>query len=624
DSAPENVAGTKVSSGNRKEATRLYKAGVQAGLKGNYGDAADKFIQSLALNPANADAHFSLAHAYVDMGRWGEGMEALRTALRLDPKDAAAYELLGFAQSKLGDYKQAVESFRQAVLLKPDFIEARYNLGNAFYKLGQYSAAVAYYNEVAGLRGNEAAPFNDLGASYAQMNRDHEAFQAFKRAIQNKSNNAPAHNNIALIHYRQGHFVEAVDAFKRALEFDPANPVIRRNLDMALARQNGVAETAAQSATAPGVRPGMNSGDKRIIESNQWLVRTFLDQETTKPVTPSISPQPAPLTQTVASTSNRLPLPDASVKKNSSPPPAVTPTVQQPQTSETAKTKNQMAANRPAASSPDTTAGNNGANNPNAPTSVYRIGAGDMLDVRLLNRPANGSTLFTVLAGGLLEYPLLGAPLMVSGMTTDEIDERLTAEIERRGVVRDPEVIVSVREYASHVVIVSGLVNDPGNKVLRREAIPLYVVLADAQPKPEAGRVEITSHQTGQRTVIDLTDQSANNMLVYPGDVLNVVTRPQLFYFIGGNVGEPGQKDFHPGLTLTQSVLAAGGSLQEGQTSAKATNGVTAPTGKTEIRVTRQSADGRLNTLKFNLREIMTGKIPDPILQAGDRVEVGK
>ena len=241
-------------------------------------------------------------------------------------------------------------------------------------------------------------------------------------------------------------------------------------------------------------------------------------------------------------------------------------------------------------------------------SAIYRIGAGDVLDIRLLNDTnPRASTLFTVMAGGVLEYPLAGDPLNVAGMTTDELAGQLIAELKRRAVYDKPQVRVSVRDYASHTVMVSGLANDPGAKVLRREAVPLYVVIAEAQPKPEAGRAVVISHTNGQSTTIDLDDAVAMNVLVHPGDVVTLISRPPEFFYIGGQINSPGQKNFHAGLTLTQAVLASGG--------------VTRPVG-TLIRVSRQGRDGRLVSTEYVLQQIEDGQIPDPVLQPGDRIEV--
>lgn len=243
-------------------------------------------------------------------------------------------------------------------------------------------------------------------------------------------------------------------------------------------------------------------------------------------------------------------------------------------------------------------------------TTVYRIGVGDVLDIRTLNDSTpRQSTLFTIGAGGVLDHPYLRDPLTVAGMTTDELAAQLVAEFRHRGVYERPQVRVSVREYVSHAVLVSGLAGDPGTKILRREAIPLYVVIAEAQPKPEAGRAIIISHSTGKVTSIDLNDAAALNTLVQAGDVINLTVRPPEFFYIGGEISSPGQKDFHGGMTLTQAVLASGG--------------LTALAGE-RVKVLRAGADGRLHAEEYSLKEIEGGVVPDPVLQAGDRIEVAR
>jgi hypothetical protein len=62
-------------------------------------------------------------------------------------------------------------------------------------------------------------------------------------------------------------------------------------------------------------------------------------------------------------------------------------------------------------------------------------------------------------------------------------------------------------------------------------------------------------------------------------------------------------------LTLTQAVLASGGTTRFAGS---------------KVKVARQGADGKLVTTEYNLKQIEAGKIPDPVLQAGDRLEVGR
>jgi protein involved in polysaccharide export with SLBB domain len=245
------------------------------------------------------------------------------------------------------------------------------------------------------------------------------------------------------------------------------------------------------------------------------------------------------------------------------------------------------------------------------PTAIYRPGVGDIIDIRLVNGMSKEFTLYTVLSNGTIDYPLAGEPVAVAGLTTDEIGARLSAALKRRGIFDRAQFQISVRDYVSHTVQVSGLVEQPGQKVLRREAVPLYVVLAEAFPRADAGRVVVISRATGRTKTLDLADSNALNELVSPGDVITLQARPQEFYYVGGQVGSPGQRDFHSGITLTQAILAAGGVSRNG-------------TKRTVVTVSRQGADGRLTATDYVLQDIEEGRAPDPRVQPGDRIEIGR
>src|SRR4026207_1134236 len=114
-------------------------------------------------------------------------------------------------------------------------------------------------------------------------------------------------------------------------------------------------------------------------------------------------------------------------------------------------------------------------------TEIYRVGLGDVLDIRLLNSANRKSTLFTVAGGGGIDLPVAGGTISVAGLTPDEIQTRIGAELKRRAVAESAQVSVGVRQYLSHSVAVTGLVVNPGTRFLRREMVPLYVLLAESQ-----------------------------------------------------------------------------------------------------------------------------------------------
>jgi polysaccharide export outer membrane protein len=239
-------------------------------------------------------------------------------------------------------------------------------------------------------------------------------------------------------------------------------------------------------------------------------------------------------------------------------------------------------------------------------TRIYRVGPNDVLDIRINDNAAQQSTLFTVTPAGLLEHPMLAEPLPAGGLTAEEIGTKFEGELKRRALLDNPKVTVGVRDYASHTILVSGLVKDSGTKILRREAIPLYVVVADAQPLPEAARVTVLRNETGETFEVELTQSSEMNRLVRTGDVITLLPNVTQFVYIGGEVKSPGEKIYRRGLTLTQAIIAAGGVTPKAK----------------EARLGRDDGKGFLVVTRYKLKEIESGKAQDPAVKPGDRITI--
>lgn len=249
---------------------------------------------------------------------------------------------------------------------------------------------------------------------------------------------------------------------------------------------------------------------------------------------------------------------------------------------------------------------NAAATNEVALTKIYRVGPSDVLDVRINDSASPQSTLFTVTPSGLLEHPLLVEPLHVAGLTVDEITARFESELKRRALSENPKVLISVRDYASHTILVSGLVKDSGTKILRREAIPLYVVVADAQPLPEAARATVVRNESGETFEIDLAHATEMNLLVRSGDVITLLASVAQFVYVGGEVKLPGEKTYRRGLTLTQAIISAGGLTPKAK----------------EARLARDDGKGFLVVTRYKLKEIESGKVQDPLVKPGDRITI--
>ena len=454
--------------------------------------------------------------------------------------------------------------------------DEKYVAGVAFYDAGKLDEAISALKTANKLKPKDPQTQYMLGMVYWKAKAYNDAVDSFKRAVRLKPDWAEAYFRLGLTYYVLGRKNQTNEAYKKLLELDSklaeklyqiydANPTKVRENRAALTAKKTKAGTDRVAAASP-------PGESRTEGSE------------TKSLTTTTSPEKATLSGAAPREK-----PSSAVNLANAPSPAVPPG---PLT--------------PATGTADGDSVTGSVADDSAGTDIYKVGIGDVLDIRLLNLATNRSTLYSVIEDGLIDFPMAGGPIAVAGLTTKEIQARITSQLKRLALDERTQVAVSVRQYASHTVIITGLVNTPGTKILRREAVPLYVLLAEVQPRFDAGRVTIIRAGVPPRH-LDLSDSATLNLNVRPGDVINLTVRPQDFYYIAGRISYPGQKVFQPGITLVQAILAAGGLARDN-----------------EVEISREGSNGHLTTTKFNLKEIKSGKIQDPKLQPGDRIEVSR
>jgi protein involved in polysaccharide export with SLBB domain/Flp pilus assembly protein TadD len=451
--------------------------------------------------------------------------------------------------------------------------------GLALYNLGKLGDALVAFKESNKLKPNDPQTQYMLGMAYWKLKFYTQAEDSFKRAVKNKPDWDEAYFRLGLTYYVLGRTSQSNETYKKLLALNSSlAPKLSRIIgdpNAPAASTNVKAAPKLETATPVDTVPVSASTE---VASNE------------KPNAP-IGDGLAPTTTASSSSTSQPPVAAASEKPNL--------------TGEANGSPTSAAPSDPATTAAIGTVTKMATGDDSPLTDIYRVGVGDVLDIHLLNSAANRSTLYSVIDGGLLDFPIAGPPIEVAGLTTKEIQARISSELKRLAVADQSQVAVGVRQYGSHTVVVTGLVGSPGTKVLRREAVPLYVVLAEVQPRLDAARV-IIMRAAAAPQVLDLNDSAALNFIVRPGDVINLTAHQQDFYYIAGHtIGYPGQKAFQPGITLVQAILAAGGLARDGA-----------------VELSREGANGHLSTTKLNLKEIKSGKIQDPKLQPGDRVEV--
>lgn len=109
--------------------------------------ARDTWRRVAELQP-NADVHFNIGQASVELGDWEEAMAAFKDALALDPTHAEALKGLGNVYIQLRRDEDAVDAYNQVLEIRPNDTRTRYNLGVALARVGRLDDAIAQYERV--------------------------------------------------------------------------------------------------------------------------------------------------------------------------------------------------------------------------------------------------------------------------------------------------------------------------------------------------------------------------------------------------------------------------------------------------------------------------------------------
>jgi polysaccharide export outer membrane protein len=235
-----------------------------------------------------------------------------------------------------------------------------------------------------------------------------------------------------------------------------------------------------------------------------------------------------------------------------------------------------------------------------------RLGAGDLIAVRIYGAgdylPQGPITL-----DGSVQLPLIGN-IHVDGLTLHEAERLIAGKLIAAGMYRDPQVTVQLMESPNQIATLTGEVR--GIVQLRGSKRLLDVIAASGGLPATASHV-VTIHRVGlnQPIVVDLgTDPATSehaNVPIFAGDTI-VTARTGVVYILGAfkNQGAVPLQQNSP-LTLMQAAALSGGPGFEGKSK--------------DLRLIRTIGLER-KIVRVDIRRVMDGKDPDPVLQVDDIV----
>jgi len=258
----------------------------------------------------------------------------------------------------------------------------------------------------------------------------------------------------------------------------------------------------------------------------------------------------------------------------------------------------------------------------------YRMGPGDVLEIRLYKLPDLSREALRVEENGTIRMPLINEEIPAVCRTENELAKDIAARYLK--FMRNPQVDVFIKEYHSRPVAVIGAVNTPGRFQLQRRIRLLDLLSYAGGPAERAGgniqvvhsRTPLACEATASGSARDsnpalgidvyklndtLRGAAQANPYVRAGDVITLLESEQIY--IVGNVLRPASIVLKERITISQAIAMAGGTLPDTQTD--------------RVRIVRQNQRSHARQeFVVDLKAIAKRQAEDIVLQANDIVEV--
>jgi polysaccharide export outer membrane protein len=247
----------------------------------------------------------------------------------------------------------------------------------------------------------------------------------------------------------------------------------------------------------------------------------------------------------------------------------------------------------------------------------YKIGPKDLLEISVIGVQEISKVVVRVSEEGRITLPLLGE-VAVGNLTKFEVEKKL-AGLAGEKIVLNPQVTVHILEYLSRRVQVIGAVEKPGPfELLGRQTVLAALSEAGGLTRDAGDEIIIlrqlpAGETTSLRIPVDglfIQGDPKLNVVLEPGDVVNVPVDKPVTIYVFGQVRNPGalqvKRSSLP--ALTQAIAQAGGFTDRAN--------------RKRVQIRRKDASGKEIEIVVNVRDILKGKLKDFPLQVNDTVYV--
>ena len=208
----------------------LTRAHLRAHYDLDWAGAEEEYAAVIAMDPANANAHYRLGLLRGFSGRLDEGQSELAIARQLEPHWAPAVANTAFLLTLAGRHAEAETEALRAIEMDPGFAYARSILGRALVGEGRYEEALEIFRQrkTPGPRGHA-----DVAFALASAGRVDEARRELTRMTElARDRYVPAYD-IAVVHAVLGDQDAAFEGLETAIAerstvaLVPADPALK-------------------------------------------------------------------------------------------------------------------------------------------------------------------------------------------------------------------------------------------------------------------------------------------------------------------------------------------------------------------------------------------------------------
>jgi polysaccharide export outer membrane protein len=156
---------------------------------------------------------------------------------------------------------------------------------------------------------------------------------------------------------------------------------------------------------------------------------------------------------------------------------------------------------------------------PAALPGPYRLGPGDVLNIRIYDQPQLSGS-YQVDDSGFINMPLLGS-VQASGQSTDALERGITTNLQKNGLILHPAVGAEISTYRPFYIL--GEVNTPGQYPFRpgMTALTAISIAGGFTYRGCQDYVGVTRSTGGTAAQY----RAPTSALVQPGDVITVFER---------------------------------------------------------------------------------------------------